>query len=373
MNGVELDRDTLESIRVADLTDYLTASGWTTLREKPGRASLWAREEARQDLLIPLDRSLGDYLSRIFDALEGLARVERRSFATIIEDVRSRSEDVFRTRVVGSETEDGTLPLHRGKEVIAKTEALLEAAASAAVIRQAAFAHVPDAAKQFLRNARLGQTERGSFIVTVRSRLPELPLLPDAQRELSFEREVMTTLLSGLAAARRVAAAQPNDVEAYLKDAVAAGTSANLCSAVYSLGNSPHVSRLEFGVKWATGRPLPGNLPSSVVIERPYIANMRHAAKHLRTKKPQEQFRLRGHVRRLEREDPTVWSELGMINVLANVDGVATLVRVRLGEADYTEALHAHERGQEVSCVGVLRQAGDQYFLEEPRNFRAIP
>ncbi len=64
--------------------------------------------------------------------------------------------------------------------------------------------------------------------------------------------------------------------------------------------------------------------------------------------------------------------EVGSVRMLADVEGKARTVRLRLERADYELAMGAHSRDLEVRAVGTLERAGRMRELTDPSSFELL-
>ena len=186
---------------------------------------------------MPLQHETGDFALRVSEVLRTLEHVEQRSQLEILRDLRTSSSDLIRIRASASQTTTGSIPLDLGVRFVEEAREMMLAAACSAIDPRPYYAtRKPVQANEYLSRVRMGQTERGSFVLTILSPVPPglrppEPLdgvLPDP-----FERKVSQTLASGLLAARLAAqrAAVSGDVQPF-REAVPRGVSANLCDAL---------------------------------------------------------------------------------------------------------------------------------------------
>ncbi len=256
------DRDALQAFRPLDLLAYLRAAGWSRSTEIGDRASLWikgAGEAADEDVLVPLRRDAADFPLRVAELLATLERTEERSQEEIVRDIFSTSADLVRIRALTPEAADGSIPLEVGVGLVEHARDLLEAAACATVSPRPYWARRrPPQALEFMNSVRMGQTERGSYVLTLLS--PVTPMLKDEQQaESPFERRVTETLTNSLRAVLQAAreAAESANLEPFRR-AVADGVSANLCDALAGLGQASPEHGFEVSVSWSRSRPSAG-------------------------------------------------------------------------------------------------------------------
>ena len=141
------------------------------------------------------------------DVLRTLSMIEQRSEVEIFADLTTISADVIRVRASEPENADGTVSLVEGVMLVREAMDMMAAAACATVAPKPLYrARRPQEAADYLSGLRLGQTERGSFVVTILSRVtPSLSAPSAAHEELfleePFERRVSYKLVESLAAA----------------------------------------------------------------------------------------------------------------------------------------------------------------------------
>jgi hypothetical protein len=260
------DRAALSGVRPDDMAMYLRANGW---KEHGDPARIWTsfvKNDTAVD--VPLSTHWHDFPQRIAEALRTLEQVEERDQLEILTDVSRVSDDVIRIRLVDPDTSDCTVTLERASRLTMGTFEMLHAAACAAVhpVRHYA-SQKPQMAAEYMRNVRMGQTERGSFVLTALSRVP-LPLPVSSTRNDSdvpqpFERRVTEQLALALNAASSAAIKAIATREfAMFEKAVAQGVSADLCEAVACLGASESAcADVDIAISWASSRPGNPDLP----------------------------------------------------------------------------------------------------------------
>jgi hypothetical protein len=202
------DRSALISVRPSDIASYLRSRGWTEHGAQNGAWATFIRDDV--EIAIPLTTNLVDFPQRMADALHTLELVEERDQTEILADLSLTSDDVVRIRIADVEARDGTLSLERASRVVSRTYDLMLAAACAAVEPKLYYpSRKPQKAMDYMRNIRMGQTERGSFVIAALSRVsPELMPADEASAlgiPEPFERQVTEMLACALGAASEAA------------------------------------------------------------------------------------------------------------------------------------------------------------------------
>ena len=266
--------------------------------------------------------------------------------------------DVVRARV--TEAEDGSLTLNHGVELIAGVRDLVLAAACSLREPQPLYRLGANReASDLLDRIRLGQTEQGSFVVTLLTP-PVCPRLPEMfPEDVGFgdpiERRMTLRLNEALAAAREATeAAAVGDGSAFAAS-VDKGVSANLCESLVQLV-SPFPA-LDISVAWAQTRPI--SLPREVFrFAKADAAILSEAARRFRDREPRPDTRLFGTVQRLRREEEEAG---GTIHLRTSIDDTNRSVAVVLKRSDYDRAVQAHKEKLPMILKGDLERSGQRW------------
>jgi hypothetical protein len=365
------DAEAVRAIRPVDAALYLRAKGWTAPAAQPERAATWRtqRNGEEYELLLPLDVSLRDYALRMGDLLATLSVAERRSQWEVYQDLLTITSDVVRIRIADPELEDGTLPIEEHAQVAQKTRDLVLAAACAATeARPVWHRRKPGQAMEHVRRVRIGQSERGSYVVTVLSRVTPLLHAQNGQLfepETPYERRVTETLAKSLVALEHAAerAALTQEMASF-DEAVPCGVNANLCDAVVGLWGGDEVHRdLEFSFSWSPTRPVAADAVRRVGISSDRVPVIREAGRQMRDRAPLPEFDLAGPVVKLERAEGAATGKITIVGILEDRQ---VHVAVELGDPHYHSAVHAHDQGKTLRLVGTLAKEGRGYVLRNP-------
>jgi hypothetical protein len=360
-----------------ELAAYLRANGWRQEADiGGGKGSLWLihlNDGSEFDVTLPARRDLADYALRMSEVLHTLAEVERRSQLDVLRDIETTTADLVRVRAPRQDTENGTLPLDQAVTFVECSRDMLLAAACAAIEKRPFFAkRKAQQAMDYLGRVRMGQTERGSYVLTILSPVP--PELRPAQGTLiptepedPYERSVMRTLMNALEALQRAAqdAVVGGNMTSF-QSAVRQGVSANLCDAVVGLSAVSPGDGLDIQVTWSRTRPVSRETPSRVVLGNDSIPIIEEAARQFREIAPLEDVEIEGFVTRLDRGPE---AKEGDVTVTGGVDGQMLRIVLRLGAETYSQAVQAHEERRPVRCTGELVKEGRGYRLRDPRHF----
>lgn len=370
MKAIVTDREALQSISISDLAAYLRAAGWVGQppRERPFTTWTITKDGQTFDLDMPARSDFLDYARRTSEVLANLMAVEERSQMEIFQDIQRAQVDVLRVRLEGPNLDNGRISLEGGSKVTPRVRDGLLAAACAEIEKRSAFAaRKPEAAMDFVRNARIAASERGSHVVVIEVPLPpQLQLnLTDDAAETPFERRAMLLFADALQYARRAvtAAAVTSDAGPFLEN-VSKGLSSNLCDALAGIVTDSGASAVTFAHAWATSRPIGPNPPPQtrfVPADCPFLTE---GARILREREPQIDFELEGQIIDLHSEAP---KEGGVVTVAAMVEGRVKRVKITLSADDYKLACEAHSNGWMFTCEGELHKEKNLLVLRNPR------
>ena len=375
MTAELLDSETLRTLRPLDIVSYLHATGWQITEDLGEKASLWSMPgDPDTEVLVPKRQSFGDFSLRVSDILKVLSETEDRSQVQVFSDVTAVFSDLVRLRAADKENEQGTLSLASGVHFIGGAYDAMLAAACSTVVRRGNFPRrKPKQANEYMNRVRLGQTERGSFVLTLQC--PVTPRLRAPQPEgffpeEPFERKVTNTLMSGLSAVRNASqhAASTGDFAPF-RESVVSGVSANLCAAILRLGEVAPKTGIEISMAWSKSRGPANHLPRKITIEPDSFPLIEEAARIFREIEPQDDFQLVGFIGQLRRPET---DPIGRVVITGLVDDQARKVAVDLPAPQYTIAVDAHDRRKTISCTGELVKEGRSYSLLSPRDLRII-
>lgn len=368
------DRVALSALRPSEVVTYLRSRGWVQAPDA-GNAT-WASFTLNDfEIALPLTQDFRDFANRISDAIRTLEIVEERDQFQILADLSLANADVVRVRVLDPEANDGTLPLDRAVDIIDNTYGLMLAAACAAVVPKLYYpARKPAQATDYMRQVRMGQTERGSFVVTVISHVQPEMVPPEEAAELGlpepFEPRVTVKLGEAMDAVHHAAgqAIATGSLRGF-EEAVERGVSANLCNALGGLSTSIYGSRpVGIDMAWARSRRIPPPTRRQIVVTPDFAPVLKDAADLLKAKAPREEYEMIGFVFRLRSDTPG--SHAGEVTVAADVDGEQRSVWLDLRDDDYRLAVQAHHERRLLRAIGVLRKEGRSYRLRYPRDLQ---
>lgn len=248
------ERLPLEAARLVTpraLTGYVRGLGWQPVTN--GRRSdiaVFHRPDSRfHQVIVPMDPTLADFAETVIEAVRKLAEYEQRPALSVLEHLLLPPADVLHFREVSADAETGSLPLDHAVHLIDGTRKLLLSLAHSVLVPQPYHPRMSRSeAGEFVSRCRLGQTERGSFALTVACPL-DLPVdlfgpngEPFARRVTQLLAQVLQELLQ---------AADTESLGDLADPARHPGISANLCESLLMLRPNGERAFLGVSVTWS--------------------------------------------------------------------------------------------------------------------------
>ena len=357
------DAGALQAISPAALSAYARSAGWRKIEGYGAHSDVYAAEEM-PEVILPRTERLGDYVSVVSRLITIFAKAAGRDELSLYRDLVTADRDVVRARI--TETDDGSLTLNRSVDLNSGIRDLVLAAACSLREPQPLYRLGANReANDLLEGIRLGQTEHGSFVVTLLTPVVSPPLPTPVQvyddADDPIERQMTRRLTEALAATREATErATAGDGTAFA-DSVDKGVSANLCDALVKLiGPFP---TLDISVAWARTRPI--SPPQEVFrYSRADAAILSEAARQFRNREPQPDTYLFGTVQRLRRDEDEA---SGTIYLRTSIDGKNRSVAVVLKKTEYDRAIQAHKERMPIILQGDLERSGQRWRLLNAR------
>lgn len=356
-----------------DLRGYLAARGWTSVPSRRDYAAIYRSPGGGEiEVQIPLDTSLADYGDAMFLAARRLSQFEDRGPEQVLRDLLQPRYDALRYALVADQLKAGTVDLLTGSSFI--SGAVKSLRASACSTQQPRRFHprmtLTDA-DNYVRACRLGQTEVGSYVLTINAPL-HLHEQINAVDEAPFGRRATALLLESTAYIAR--AIRQGDASRILEDRSDAPlVSANLCEALVEMMPADESADLRLSASWSPLIPAPESTASDVCLDRTMFEPIEELAQQLRPARTGEPGRFVGKVIELS-GTPNVAGELeGDVVLQVQTDDQLLKVRVTLEPAAYKEAGLAHFEQRYVSVRGQLHRGGRTHSLRQASELEVLP
>lgn len=359
------DRDALLAVSPVALSAYARAEGWSKAEAYGDFSDIYVAD-GLPEIILPRTENLGDYADVVSTLIGIFARVADVDELTLYRNLVTADRDAIRMRAADSD--DGTVSMIDGVDFVRGASEIILAAACSYHRPQPLFrAGANREAREYLRQMRLGQTEQGSYVVTLLSPVVPPPMQltldlgPEELPDDALERRITKHLASSLKAARRAIEGTVGGESDAFAEVVDKGVSANLCEALDRM--IMPFSTMDVSFVWARTRPM-SSAREVIRFSNDDAPILREAARALRQRGPRHDESLVGFVNILNRTED---QEEGKIRLKAEIDGQMHSVNAVLDQSEYARAIQAHAEQAIVIAEGDLERVGQRWNLLNAR------
>lgn len=363
------DFHALSNLSPSDICLYLTKNNWEKVREAAGSIIFDSENQGKVRVWVPMAGGIQeDFILSMGKLLRTLSSYEDRPQLDILEDF-----DVFSTGDVirlGSEDPidrtSSSVLFDDGIKLINRAKAMLLAGASVASsdeIRAFFGSRKPSKAEEYIKTVRLGQTERGSYVVKVISPLPKeleekgfaLPGIPESP---PFPRMAVEQTVKSMSALSEVVTEMDKRGKFYIEpfyERISDGVTADLCEAIIGKEDERNDAPISFSVAWSPSFKIqvPEIIPEKIIFPIKQYRYIEEAAKAFRKKEP-ERVSIVGYVVKLHKEAK---DSDGDVTVATTLDGKPRKIKLALHATNYDLATEAHKKWFEIRASGVLERS----------------
>lgn len=359
------DREALLAVPPAALSAYARVAGWARTEPYGDHSDVYAGE-GLPEIILPRTQRLGDYAGVVSQLVDIFAKAAGTDELSLYRGLMAADRDVLRLRA--AETDAGHVAVSDGINLMEGARDMILAAACSLQDPQPLYRRGEnEEAADYVRRIGLGQTEQGSFIVTLllpaASPSMRQPREPDRAFDgAPVERRMTKRLVEALRAARQAIERRiAGDTGAFF-EAVEQGVSANLCKALAKLIQP--FPALDVSVTWACTHPPATTTPDVVHFLKADAPVLREAARSFRSYALQPDMRLTGTVQKLERNEKKMQ---GGVTLRTSIDNQDQSVLAVLNPPDYEQAIQAHREEAPIVMAGDLKRSGKAWRLLNPR------
>lgn len=363
---------TTEQFRLAERVEwtavrqYLVSRGWKSLASRRDDIAIFRKDKA--EVLLPVDRELVDYAESVATIAVRVAELERRSAESVMNDLLHPQLDRVRAGRTDEGSEDGTLGFEESMQLIAGLRRALLAAACSEERPGERFHSRMNLKKsqEFIDRCRLGQTQRGSFVVSVLC-----PIELERTDSDYFGRRTVRRLFQSIGTATRLLRTDGVDAIAAVAEERPIIT-ANICDAIIEMAPSKGDGDLWLDASWSPLVAEPDLNATRIRIDRDMLHAFADLAHILRPALEPRPDHFVGRVVELSGEDNDEGLLEGDVQFLFPVGEELVRARASLSSQDYMVALDAHRKQQFVSVRGVLRGQGKRATLDQVAEMRIV-
>ena len=360
------DENALYAISPLDLSGYIKSKGAIRKGDYRDVAGVW--EYKSKTILVPKDKDLADYTHIIGSAISRISDIEGRNQISIYNDLKNMGFDVIRVANESLSTSNGTLLLEKSFELIRNAQDMfLAVACSAATGKSSYTSRKPQDAESFIKSVRMGQTEHGSYVLTLLSPVVpnlspiQLPLSSDLiNEETPYELKVVPLLSKALSALPHIAeaASESGSIKPFIEHAPD-GITSNLCDAIVGMHETTTDGLISISITFSKNRryahPICINKFDST-----FIPIFKSASEYIRSSQPQSDQLVRGVITDLHRNDG---ADEGRITIFDTSGKRPRAVSLTLPNEQYDSLTEAHTQRWVIELEGTLEKQRNSLFI----------
>lgn len=381
MQGEYLPKELIARLRTAAIQQHLDAAGWQRTERVKGQYSLYRRPESESlEVLVPKGNDFADFTRRIIETLTIVAEYEKRSPVSLLNDLLLPPSDIIRYKLEDADVDDGTIRLRQSLSLLSGCQKMLKASATSVVAPQSLLKR-KRVSETSLDDCRLGQTERGSFIVSiicplspvVDSRAMRQERVFTHEVDHDFMRRVTETLVRSTASV--VKCVQEGNI-AIVQDPSPGcpPVSHEFCEALLEAQSTDGQATLVVQPQWARGTRPPHSMPTEVQVRHDYIGAIKSIANALRPKEPPLCRKFAGRITSLSGHPGADEKMEGKVILSFQHDrGELLRAELNLSADEYAVACDAHKQNALVALSGVFVRGNQLHSIEQVADFQRLP
>lgn len=357
--------DMTELLSPPAVVRYLKETGWVSYpnRRKNIRIFQMNHNDHFYQIVVPMDKDLADYHEAMYQAVSTLSEYEQRSLEEVFLYLLNPNTDILKIRIVKQDVEAGNILMDDAISLYESTKKLISATAQDILHPRAYHQGRPDdSILEFLSQCRFGQTEIGSYIVSVicpfgyvdekSNKYEQLSIFSDEKAcENSLTRKVTNRVIENISTIKE--SIDNGDID-HLMNHNEIPISANFYEALQGMNLQSEETELEFSANWSPAVKNKSGINHKICINHDYYAPIQTISKSLKNESSQS-IRIVGRIKKLESSPDLETRTSGKITVVYLDDhDKAGTVTAKLDPNDYRNAISAHENGQYVEIIGEL-------------------
>jgi hypothetical protein len=367
----------LETARIVTpraLLGYARGLGWQPVSNgKRSDIAVFHRPDSPlHQVIIPTDPQLDDFGEAVLEAVRKLAEFEKLPASAVLEHLLLPPADLLRFREVSADAEASSLPLEHAVRLVNGMRKMLLATAHSVLVPQPYHPRLSRGeAEAFVARCRLGQTERGSFVLTIACPL-DLQTGIFGPNQEPFSRRVTSLLMQSLRALSQATdAAQTDEL---VDSSRYQGISANLCESLLALRPAGDRAYLGVSVTWSRGyMPASGERRQEIQLHQDVFELAEALAPRLRSLPQPRVDRFFGFVDEL-RGNPGLSEPRpsGEVRFTLFDQEEEIHAKADLSVDDYAEAAAAHLETALVSFKGILQRLPRLNRIDNISDFKRV-
>ncbi len=359
--------DMTENLNPLAVCKYLEQTDWNNISFRRSDVKVYQIEKVGifKQVMVPLDKSFVDYKNVMYDVVQNVANIEGKSVEQVMLYLLNPNTDILKIRLDKKEVESGNILLDDAIKLFDNAKKLLAATALDIINpKKIHYGRIDDSVQKFLNQCRFGQTEIGSYVVSVvcpfaelseKEGYKQLSIFTDEERcAYSLTRKVTNKLMDNVAFVKKNI--DEGCMDKLLEDDI--DISSNFLEALNGLNLQSERTLVEFSTDWAPAVKINRSRNNHVIVTNDYYEPIASVIDKIK-EETNGRTEIIGKIKQLSAA-PVVDKRVGgtITVVFLDENNKPKSVVVHLGKEDYENAVEAHQHGKTVKIVGDLNTKG---------------
>ncbi|MDD7382568.1 MAG: hypothetical protein PUG37_07345 [Bacillales bacterium] len=342
---------------------YLELNGWKHVPFKREDVKVYQvfKDNNLVQVNVPTSKELYDYKEAMYDVVKVIATFEEKSLEQVMLYLLNPNTDIIKIRFIDKEVANGNILLDDAIKLFDNAKKLIAATAADVINPQKIhYGRADKSVLTFLNQCRFGQTEIGSYVVSVVCPFAELSTNQECQQlsifsdeencENSLTRKVTSRLIDNIATVKEKIETGDFDALSSEDNEI----SSNFLEALSNFNLGSENSSVIFTPEWSPMAKKNRSSYKSVAITSDYYQPITAAVQKIK-EKTKKQTEIIGKISRLKAA-PSVDNRNGgeVVIIFLNENNRAKSVKAFLCKEDYEKAVDAHQYGKMVKIIGTL-------------------
>jgi hypothetical protein len=378
----------LNNITAEMISNHLCFNGWKLDEHFPNKKLMvfdkfFTELSDSFKIVIPSNEKYSDFKVKLFDVLNTLCDLENKSFNDLVTEVSKQDVDLFEFRITANCAKEGTLPLHLATDFVKTIKELIISSANSEELPRPYHRKPTSTAMAFGDLFRFGQTDLGSYILTIETNsLKDSPTQfiitesGETKEQSPIQRRIISRIQKAL---YQIESYGPHtNFEKFLKDAYIEGVNANMCNAILELEKHTDCPiSFESKIKFSKLYPAPKDIPEKVKFSYDNFMLVQSIYEAYREHEQKEPCHIIGKVTKIatsgSSEKPYYDTEVkGDVTISFKLRGKYRSVKIYMENIDYKTACDALKEKRIVGIKGIIDKTNRTWTLENPKNFHIL-
>jgi hypothetical protein len=340
---------------------YLEQTEWRRVPFKRDDVKIYQydKEDDFRQVNVPMSRELIDYRRAMYDVVENIAGAEGKSVEQVMLYLLNPNTDILKIRMDKKEVESGNILFDDAISLYENVKKLLAATALDIINpKKIHYGRADETVQEFLSRCRFGQTEIGSYVVSVVCPFAELSdtgmykqlsIFSDEEKcANSLTRRVTNRLMDNVAYIKKQI--DENRIDSLAREDN--GISSNFFEALNGLNLQSDNTLVEFTAEWSPTVKANRSMNNNIKVTNDYYQPIMTVIDSIKDTE-NRRTEVIGKIKQLTAAPAVDKRESGKIVVVFIGDNnKAKCVTANLQKEDYENAVEAHQHGKTVRIIG---------------------